>query len=272
MVNMEIGPRCRVAYTTLRAKLMAEFSAAVLPDGRFITDFPGYIFYIGKNRNPELDEVLVFLLRNETNVEHTLRSSRGRMETDAAAKKLNLTLYDAKMVTLASGKESIQSAAEIQITLDLENSKNGPDKPKIDDMTFTQLCRELGDLERRIQSPISLKGLTVEQRLARKRTIEEQRANLMPVIFQIHRQVSFSFACFGFTLVGIPLGIRVHRRETNVGIAIALLLVAIYYSFILIGQALVLHPEFAPHLLVWIPNFLFQVTGAVLLWRANRGI
>jgi LPS export ABC transporter permease LptF len=270
LVNLDLGPRCRVAFTTMRFNFGSKLSAALLPEGRFITDRPGFIFYIGKNREGSLEDIMILMLESETNLQRTILAPRGKMAVDTPNKVLRLTLQDPKIIemdgTAAVSQESL-------IDLPLEPTQKDALKPKIDDMTFNQLWDELSDLERRIRLPMSLKHLSPEQVRERKRQWQQQRDDLItPIVFQIHRQVAFSFACFGFTLLGIPLGIRVHRRETNVGIALALVLVAIYYSFILLGQALQHRPEFFPFLIVWVPNFLFQAVGAVLLWRANRGV
>ncbi|HWV99835.1 MAG TPA: LptF/LptG family permease [Candidatus Acidoferrum sp.] len=269
-LNLYVGPRCRVAYNNLRYKLEAEFSSAYLPEGRFIKDFPGYIFYVGKNRKGDLEDVIVFGQKNETNV-FVIKSPRAKLEPDVANRRLNLTLFDCKHITLGGGR-SLSSFGEVQLQLDLEPEKKRSQKPPLSDMTFPQLLDEARDVEQRTRTPISRRELSPERRLAQKNALEHGPKELLtPVLFQIHRQVAFSFACFGFTLVGIPLGIRVHRRETNVGIAIALLLVAVYFSFIFLGQSLDTRPECLPYLIVWLPNFLFQAVGAVLLWRANRG-
>ena len=273
LVNMDIGPRCRVAYTDLLFKFKLQVTSAHLPEGRFIKDVPGYIFYCGENRGGELRKVMVFKLKDETNVVMTMKAPRGKVEIDAQNRVINLSLYDAKTLTFHEGRTTPGAQAELSLQVDLKPPESSTRSVSISDMTFTQLWDELHEVERRINVPQPVGNLTKEQIRWRKFQLQLGLEEMTePIRFQMHRQVAFSFACLGFTLVGIPLGVRMHRRETNIGIAVALLLVMVYYGFIMLGQSLDNRPEFAPHLIVWLPNFVFQAVGSVLLWRVNRGV
>jgi len=64
-----------------------------------------------------------------------------------------------------------------------------------------------------------------------------------------------------------PLGIRAHRRETTFGIAVALILVILYYTSSSSAN-LWRHGRIVSSSVLWLPNFIFQALGAVLLWRA----
>lgn len=268
-VNLEFAPRCRVAYNSLRFAIKtAVMSQLQLPEGRPISDFPGYIVYFGKNRNRNLQDVLLFQLKNETNIEMSVRAPRGRIEVDREKERLILHLYDATIEYVSSGIAGISGEATFELNLGAAQTSTA--QPGISDMTFVQLRDELRRWERRINLPPPKVPSAELQRL----NSELQKWNDIaePMRVQMHRQVAFSFACFSFTLVGIPLGIRMHRRETNVGVAIALGLVAIYYALMILASSQSTRAELAPHLWMWAPNFLFQAVGAVLLWRANRGI
>lgn len=269
-INMALGPQCRVAYVNLLFKVKGELLNAEIPEGQFVREFPGYVFYTEKNRGGELQGVKILIISTNDSTT-TVFAPRGRLEVDAPNKQLILHLFDASTLTTGANAK-IGFAPEGIYPLSQSSGTNKVFKPKITDMTFWQLRDELARLEKDLGRPPDVATNSIQLH-AQLENIRKQRRDLTePVRVELNRQVAFSFACFGFTLVGIPLGIRVHRRETNIGVAIALGLVLVYYCFILTGENLSGRPQFAPHLIVWLPNFIFQAVGAVLLWRANKGI
>ena len=274
-ITTDLGPRSRVAYKKLLFRAQADLARFQLPEKQFIRDIPGYIVYVDKNHRGDLENVMIFVLQNQTNVTTTIRAPQGKLRADARSNGLTLDLLNAQMVRVnPNGSVTISSSRGwSSYSYQLPSADKHPYRPSISDMTFWQLRDELNDLNRRLILPPDSDGTTSENRLAQLEEIKKQRTDVTePIRVEMNREIAFSFACFSFTLIGIPLGIRVHRRETNIGVAVALILVLIYYAFVMLAESLSSRPEFAPHLIFWLPNFIFQAVGAVLLWRANRGI
>ena len=273
--NLDLGPRCRVAYLHLISDLKSELiNAEVLPEGRFVhikSENSEYVFYVGKNQGGQLENVNIWL-QNDTNSSTMIRAMRGQLTPDRAHNQLLLDLFDLRSVSVSQHGSPVigqTPTSSIKINLNTETNKNNT-KPNLNDMTFGQLRQELHDRENLNEAVGAASSAELKAQLEAMH--QQQKDFIEPVRVAMHREVAFSFACFGFTLVGIPLGIRVHRRETNIGIAMALILVLAYYGFIMLGASLSGRPEFYPHLIFWLPNFIFQAVGVVLLWRANRGI
>ncbi len=273
--NMEVAPRCRVAYKRLIFEAGIANSSAFLAEDRFIKDIEGVVIYVRKKEGDDLEDVWFYKLNAAKEVVQRVTAPRGKLVFDTETKRIRFRLFDAILETkeirgneilpLAETSPDSKTNADQTVSLpanpvawravfgdfdtdeyDLAALAKSLEEPKLSEMTFPQLRRKIRELERDGIQPA-------------------------PALVQLHRQAAFSFASFGFTLIGIPLAIRAHRRETMIGVAIALVLVLVYYSFFILGQALERHEEIAPHLILWIPNFLFQAIGAVLLWRADRG-
>jgi lipopolysaccharide export system permease protein len=87
---------------------------------------------------------------------------------------------------------------------------------------------------------------------------------------EINKRFSFPFACMAFAIIGVPLGVTAHRRETSIGFAMGLIVATTYFLFVIIGDTLRGNPKAHPELLVWFPNVLFIVLGILLFRRLAR--
>jgi lipopolysaccharide export system permease protein len=274
--NLDLAPRARAAYKGMAAQftsqLTAKLASAQLPEGRHIKDLEkqGIIFYLGKNRGGNLEDIEVYLYEPGTNPPSSYLAKRGRIEpvTTGTNQLIVLTLFEVQGVRLEGNQTAVVALDQMQIEFDpAQLSESREKRVALRHLSFLELRAELNEIEASVRQ-----RSTELDSAARKKFVAEQLLELTtPVHLQMQRQLAFSFAPFGFALIGISLGIRAQRKETNVGFALSIVLVMVYYSLILLALSLDKQPHLFPHLLIWLPNFLFQGVGAFLLWRANRG-
>jgi len=247
--NTQIAPLCRVAFKDLERQatgvaLRSENSTQVT-EGQYV-ERGSFTIYARRSRGRQMEDVLVYQLKNGRRLLDA-RAESGEIIPDASGQAAMLVLREVQGMRM----QETNSSALVPFyfrdwsTNLVMTSSSSALKPKYTDMTFEQLWSE-------------------------RREIRARGGEPAPVVMQLHRQAAFSFACFGFTMVGIPLGLRGHRRETNIGIGIALVLMLVYYSFIIVGQALETRTSLHPHLILWAPNFIFMGVGAWMLWRMDR--
>ena len=271
-INLRIGPLCRDACKDLIHGVNLQAAANWLTEGDLIQEIPGYYIYIGKKTGDVLQEVRVFELSDDKIVgDHS--APFGRLDVDNENRRLQITLTNATGLVRHREDDDWQLLEVLGVwhskTIQIQDRSDQRRKPKISHMTWSQLQTEL-DIRMSAEETMAqsaaanLPAATDGAEAANRKKVEI----VTPVKVQIHHQIAFSFACFSFALVGIPLGIRSHWR--NIGLS--LLLLTLYYAFPIFVQSLEARPEWRPELIVWLPNFLFQGLGCFLLWKANRGI
>lgn len=272
-LNFDIAPASRMAYKTLLYQAGINQPGSLLQAGESVPFGDNSSIYVGKIQpdGTNLENIRVYQYDKKGELEKVIRGTSGTLVPDLPHQQIILNLHDEHSMRHSSdGWRPFVQGENTSLPIKIESEAQKVVPLPISDMTFRQLLDERDKREHEMGQPPA-KGKNRKQ-IAEIQQELEQMTNETPVSVYLNLEVSFSFACIGFTMVGIPLGIRRHRRETSGGVATALVLMLVYYSFIVVGQAWADHAERVPYLIVWLPNFIFQAAGAVLLWRANRGL
>jgi len=274
-LNCDIAPASRMAYKELLYHAGVSRPTDFLQSGE-TTQIGNNAIFVGKRHadGTNFDSIIVLQYDRSGQLFQWIQGTSGTIVSDPAHQQINLQLNNQSGMSHSSdGWKPITDSGYAAFSIKVDETREQKAVPlPISDMTFRQLLDKRDEIEHSMAEPPA-KGLNKAQLMEMQRELKRMtKDQITPVLVYLHRAAAFSFACIGFTLVGIPLGIRGHRREASVGVATALVLMLIYYSFIVLGQAWADHAERAPYLIVWLPNFIFQAVGAALLWRANRGL
>lgn len=264
-VNFETMPWTRMQYQReFRAALRDNPLSMIVPR-TFIREFSGCVIYVGEREGNVLRDIWVWELDDQRRVRRLIRAQSGRIAFDEATNTLLPTLVLAKTEERDPGNPE-----------DFSRSPKAPSVGKTEDIRLS-LDRFLGQSLIRIkQEWFTYAQLRAEQHRLRTEVIDtpeksqQNERDRMKTALVIHEKFNMSLAVLSFALIGVPLGIKVSRRETSANLGLALVLVLGYYMLTVMVKWLDRHPEYRPDLLLWVPNVLFIGLAAWLYRRIDR--
>jgi Predicted permeases len=114
--------------------------------------------------------------------------------------------------------------------------------------------------------------MTMGELLEKMRKPGLDKAAIRELAIEVHKKFSIPLSCIFFGLLALPLGIKSHRAVKSRGIAVAIIVVSIYYLLRIGGEAFVETGYLSPEVGVWTPNIIFALLGIYLFYMASREI
>lgn len=227
----------------------------------FVRDFPGYIVYVGERHGPDLNDFWLWELDSQQRVRGMARASSGRVDFREADNQLVVTLREV--------------SAEPRDSSDPEDFA----KPQpVGNSDFMTLELKLDGVFKQMKLNSKTSWQTLPQLLARRAELEakgvalsaDERSEFTKVKVTINSKAASSLAVLALTLVAVPLGIKVSRKETSANLGIAVGLVLLYYFMSALTGLLQRSPDLMPEYWVWLPPLGFAAAGVWLFRRLDR--
>lgn len=254
-LNSYVAPRSKDGKRNILQRIGAEDPMNLLVPGEFIRDFPGMMIYIGDRQGAAVRDVIVYKI-DAKGLSANLEARDGMLRVEGK-ERFVIDLYkvrieqEEKGSTIEAPKKQIINAEYYPISIDLGGMDKGRRVKKHGEMTLNELLENIRDVKR------AYPGVTSEH----------LRKHRMGMILETNSRFALALSCFAFTLIAIPLGMKSRRKESSVGMGIALGLVLFYYLFMSLADSLVYQPNLRPDLIIWVPVIFCELLGIYLINR-----
>ncbi|MDP8262290.1 MAG: LptF/LptG family permease [Candidatus Ancaeobacter aquaticus] len=258
-LNNYAQPYCHFNLKKLKAQIGVKNPANLIKSGTFIDEFPPYLIYIGEKERNKFTDIVIHEIKPNNTI-NFIKANSGELVTDLETHELTLKLYNGALEEPDSSSGHTIHGNFSAYIVSLGNSEM-TDISRLKKSTKDKTTKELVGEKMLFKEKLK-KATPDEKKIIRKRiSFLETR---------IQERLSFALACLAFTLIGIPLGIKSHRKEKSIGVAIALLLVLVHYGFTLLANALEELPQFYPAVIMQSPNIILSIVGIYLIYRVSR--
>lgn len=255
LINFEFMPRARSAYKAILADAVQTNPLSFIVPKTFVRDFPGVVVYVEEKKGTELRDIWFWRLDDENRVREAGRAKSGEVSFDEETAALEVTLRE--------------------VSAEARNDTDPEDFSRVrgtSTVGTVPLVFEVDDLFNQRKARIKYKSMTFQQLTTVRdgHAAKGNREEAMKVSLAISEKASTAVAVLAFTIMAVPLGIRVSRTETSANLGVALVLVMSYYFLTIVVSWLEKQPALRPDLLMWLPALLFTGLGVWLFRRVER--
>jgi lipopolysaccharide export system permease protein len=229
-------------------ELAKEHSEAAFEEQVFNDSFEGMVIYVNKV-DREKNQINGILISDKRDAEFptVIVAEGAKIFSDAEKDMLLFKLFNGSLHRLDRKSMAYQYAVfkTYEMNIPLVGSVE-EEKVKKKDMKISELIK-----------------------LSRQRKNEGTTSSVR-IDVEIHKRLSFPFACFVFGLLGVSLGISWRRGGKSYGFVLSILIVFLYYIFLSMGENLAKSGYIYAFMGIWMPNILLGSIGIYLFRKTAR--
>jgi len=237
-INGTVAPESAYARKSIRRLVGVADLLAVIQPGKFIDEFPGIKFFVGARRDSVLQDVRIIETTRSLQTREIKALSANVSTTEDG--KIHLEMFNVTVDPISEDNPSTGYAERAVRILNTKIDRSQPNLPqqrRIKDRLSEDL---LADVIATHSAPPAADDLLGRMELSQIQT-------------ELSKRTVMALACYCLVIIGIPLGIKTHRRESAVGVVLSLAIAASFFLFMIASESLARYPALQPHWIAWIP-------------------
>jgi len=252
-INISVAPAAQQKMKEALYNIATSNPIAMFSSDRVIDEFPNTKIYVGRKNGTQLENLVMFGTGKTGDPLQVVYARKGSLEVDKEKEQVLLKLIDAQIEQRDENHPGDFTRVQQGIV-----AKDIP------------LPISLQELYERSKKKRGLTSMTLQELNQMKRDTSRDPRDISALQTEVNKRWSFSLASLAFALIGVPLSITAHRRETSAGFLFSIIVAFVYFMLGQLADWVKNKPSAHPELLIWMPNLVFIALGIFLFVRLAR--